>query len=191
MFRLPSLRTVALSTALLTSSTGLMFGSLAAHAAQDDMDTPAATVSTSDTIEGNWRTIDDKTGFAKAIVRIQKVSNNTYEGTITRIIPRPDYVPKVYCQNCPKPFTDKPILGLHVIWGLRDDPDRPRQYKSGRVLDPLSGHIYNAKARLSGDNRRLLMRGFIGFSALGRTQTWIREVPEKEKHDTAEKTNTP
>jgi uncharacterized protein (DUF2147 family) len=43
------------------------------------------------------------------------------------------------------------------------------------ILDPLSGKVYRAKARLSPDGRRLSMRGYVGVSMLGRSQSWFRE----------------
>ncbi len=47
---------------------------------------------------------------------------------------------------------------------------------SRRLLDPLSGRIYRCKAKLSPDGRRLTMRGYVGVSMLGRSQSWIRET---------------
>lgn len=126
-------------------------------------------------IVGVWRSIDDKTGFAKALVEIKQESDNTYSGTIIKIIPRPNYTPKEFCQRCPEPYTNKRILGLTVINGLKQSENRPNVYDSGKILDPLSGNIYSNKAKISADGRRLTMRGYIGVSLLGRSQTWLRE----------------
>ncbi len=126
-------------------------------------------------VAGIWRTIDDRTGFSKALVEIKKQPDGSYTGTIIKIIPRPNYTPKELCQHCPAPYTDKPILGLTVLWGLKADPNRPNQYTGAQVLDPLSGKIYKGKAKVNADNRQLTMRGYVGISALGRSQTWIRE----------------
>jgi len=49
------------------------------------------------------------------------------------------------------------------------------EYDQGEVLDPLTGKTYKLKAKLSADGKTLEMRGFIGFSLLGRTQTWKRD----------------
>lgn len=127
-------------------------------------------------IEGIWRTIDDKTGFAKALVKIEYMPKYGYVGTIIKIIPRPDYTPKEFCVKCPQPFTDRKILGITPLWGLEAKDPEGRLYEGGFILDPLSGHIYRSKAKISADGRRLTMRGYIGISVLGRTQTWIREV---------------
>lgn len=131
-------------------------------------------------IEAHWRTIDDKTGFAKAIAEISQETDGTYSATIKQVIPRPDYTPKELCQKCPAPFTNKPIIGLKIMWGLKPDPQRANTYSGGHILDPLNGKIYNAKARVSSDGRRLSIRAYIGFSVIGRTPIWIREGSEIE-----------
>lgn len=150
----PLLRAVTVSAALLGSACG-------AWAA--------------DSPEGNWRTIDDRSGFAKALVRIVKEADGTYSGTITKTIPRPDYTPQDFCHNCPAPYTGQKIVGLKILSGLQVDPNNPNQLINGKVLDPLSGKLYNCKAKLSNEGRRLSIRGYIGVSMLGRTQVWLRD----------------
>lgn len=126
-------------------------------------------------IAGTWRTIDDKTGFSKALMDIKQQADGTYTATVVKILPRPGYTPKETCQNCPAPFTNKPILGLTVLWGLKATPDKPNQYENARLIDPLSGKIYKSKVKMNADGRMLTMRGYVGISAIGRSQTWIRE----------------
>ncbi|MEY2862905.1 MAG: hypothetical protein RLY58_612, partial [Pseudomonadota bacterium] len=88
------------------------------------------------------------------------------------------YTPKTFCQNCPPPYTNKPILGLKILWDLKADPKREQTYTGGSILDPLNGKLYSAKARLSTDGRRLSIRGYLGISMLGRTPIWIRDGSE-------------
>lgn len=124
-------------------------------------------------ISGNWKNIDDKTGASKAVIEIRKESNGSYTGKVIKVTPRPGYTPKETCINCPAPYTNKPILGMDILKGLtfvKDD-----QYTGGKIIDPLTGKIYSMKAKLSSNGKRLSMRGYIGVSALGRSQTWIRE----------------
>ncbi|MFB0982629.1 MAG: DUF2147 domain-containing protein, partial [Acinetobacter towneri] len=47
-------------------------------------------------------------------------------------------------------------------------------FTGGKIIDPLSGNIYSTKAKLSNNGKRLTMRGYVGVSALGRSQTWIK-----------------
>ena len=128
-------------------------------------------------ISGTWRPVDDKTGSSKAIIEIRKESNGTYTGKIIKVTPRPGYTPKETCVNCPAPYTDKPMLGLEIIKGLvpKQTSTTAVEYVNGKILDPLSGSIYSVKGKLSSNGNRLSLRGYIGVSVIGRSQTWIRE----------------
>ncbi len=125
-------------------------------------------------ISGVWRHIDDKTGTSKAHIEIRKEANGTYTGKIIKVTPREGYTPKETCINCPAPYTNKPILGLDVLKDLKFD--KGNMYNSGKILDPLTGKIYSMNAKLSPNGNRLQMRGFVGISAIGRSQTWIRNT---------------
>ncbi|OTG60437.1 MULTISPECIES: DUF2147 domain-containing protein [unclassified Acinetobacter] len=124
-------------------------------------------------ISGTWKNIDDKTGSSKAILEIRQESNGTYTAKVVKVTPRPGYTPKEHCINCPAPYTNKPILGMDVMKGLKHNGDT--NYTGGKIIDPLSGNIYSCKAKLSSNGKRLTLRGYVGISALGRSQTWIRE----------------
>ena len=124
-------------------------------------------------ITGLWQTIDDKTGAPKGQVEIRKEANGTYVGKVTKITPRTGYTPKEICVDCPAPYTNKPILGMDVLTGLKQG--QGSNYVNGRILDPNTGKIYSMKAKLSANGKRLHLRGYVGVSVLGRNQIWIRE----------------
>ncbi|TXJ05546.1 MAG: DUF2147 domain-containing protein [Acinetobacter sp.] len=123
-------------------------------------------------ITGVWQTIDDKTGAPKGQVEIRKDANGNYVGKIIKITPRVGYTPKEICVDCPAPYTNKQILGLDVLTGLKHSSGN--NYTGGRILDPNSGKVYSMKAKLSSNGKRLTLRGYVGVSALGRNQVWIR-----------------
>ena len=125
-------------------------------------------------LTGTWQQIDDKTGSPKALIEIRQDSNGTYAGKIVKVTPRPGYTPQKTCNKCPAPYTNQPILGMDVLTGLKQVGDSVN-YEKGRVIDPLTGKIYDAKVRLSSNGKRLTLRGYVGVSALGRSQTWIRQ----------------
>ncbi len=125
-------------------------------------------------LTGTWQQIDDKTGSPKALIEIRQDSNGTYAGKIVKVTPRPGYTPQKTCNKCPAPYTNQPILGMDVLTGLKQVGDSAN-YEKGRVIDPLGGKIYDAKVRLSSNGKRLTLRGYVGVSALGRSQTWIRQ----------------
>jgi uncharacterized protein (DUF2147 family) len=56
------------------------------------------------------------------------------------------------------------------MWGYK--PAGNGAWSGGQIIDPNNGKIYKSNLKLNGNT--LDVRGFIGFSALGRTQHWHR-----------------
>lgn len=137
----------------------LLFATLAAAA---DHGTPV----------GLWKTIDDKTKLARSHVRIVEV-NGVLEGRIEKLLNRqPDDDPDNLCRACTGDRKDKPILGMKILWGLKHDGD---VWADGEILDPKNGKTYRCKMKIVDGGAKLDVRGFIGISLIGRTQTWLRE----------------
>jgi len=63
------------------------------------------------------------------------------------------------------------LMNLVILTGLKSDGKS--KYVNGKIYDPKSGKTYSAKAELT-NNNTLALRGFIGVSLVGRTDTWIR-----------------
>ena len=124
-------------------------------------------------LTGTWQSIDDKTGSPKALIEITKAENGTFTGKIVKVTPRAGSTPKTICVDCPAPYTNKPLVGLEIIKGLQHVDNN--NYANGRILDPLAGKMYSLKGRLAANGKRLTLRGYVGISAIGRTQTWIRQ----------------
>ena len=133
----------------------------------------ASVTAFSATIEGFWHSIDDRTGEKLSIVEIRKGADGRYYGKIVYRYPVPGGVALTHCTKCPPPYTNQPILGLEILPGLKEDPDKRNAY-DGKVLEPKSGKIYKGKATVTADGKRMRLRGYVGVSALGRTQVWIR-----------------
>jgi uncharacterized protein (DUF2147 family) len=122
----------------------------------------------SQSVVGKWKTIDDVSGKAKSVVEIYEKSGKIY-GKIIDIID--ETKAKELCVKCEGADKDKPILGLVIIKGLSKDGN---EYSSGKIVDPKSGTIYKCKMALNGTDK-LDVRGYVGVSLFGRTQTWIRQ----------------
>ena len=134
--------------------------------------TLCSTATFANDISGTWRYMDDKTGDDKGLVKMEKKTDGTYAGTALKATPRPGYTPKEFCTNCPAPYTNKPIIGLEVISGLKTEDNV--NYTDGKIIDPITGKIYRLKGRVSPNGKKLFLRGYIGISAVGRSQTWLR-----------------
>jgi uncharacterized protein (DUF2147 family) len=118
---------------------------------------------------GLWQTIDDKTGKPRAMVRIY-MQDGKYFGKIEQSF-TPGAETRV-CSECTDERKNQPIIGLLII---RNVTLRDAEYGGGDILDPDNGSVYRCKFHLENDGTVLVVRGFIGFSLLGRSQTWHRE----------------
>lgn len=119
---------------------------------------------------GTWKTIDDETGQAKALIQITE-SGGKLEGKIIKVL-KSDDGPNPVCKKCDGERKDKPVEGMTILWGLAKDGD---EWNGGQILDPKNGKIYKAKMSLDDGGRKLNVRGYIGFSLMGRSQVWLRQ----------------
>lgn len=117
---------------------------------------------------GLWRTVDDKTGQPKGEVRIFERDGHWF-GQIVRVYDSHDAQSR--CDRCSDERKGKEILGLII---LREMSPTQGEYGGGDILDPDTGKVYRCKLRVADNGEKLDVRGFIGFSMLGRTQTWFR-----------------
>ena len=117
--------------------------------------------------EGNWVTIDDETGVEKSIIKLY-IKNDTLYGRIETLLLEEDQ--DQLCTNCSGSELNQPIEGLIILKGLTRDGE---QWIGGTILDPANGKEYQCTLTLEGDSE-LNVRGFIGFSFIGRTQRWKR-----------------
>ena len=120
-------------------------------------------------ITGRWKTFDDKTGKPKGIVLIYE-QNGQFFGRIESAID-PKEANNI-CDLCKDERKNKPTVGMVFLRYMKRDGD---EYSGGDILDPDNGKVYRCKAKLEEGGKKLVVRGYIGISLLGRSQTWTRE----------------
>jgi uncharacterized protein (DUF2147 family) len=118
---------------------------------------------------GVWRSVDDKTGEAKAEIRIVE-SGGTLTGRIEKRLLK-DAKPDDVCKECTDERKDKPIIGLEIIRGAKL-VSGGSTWEGGKILDPENGKEYTLKLTTIDGGQKLQVRGYIG--PFYRTQTWIR-----------------
>jgi uncharacterized protein (DUF2147 family) len=118
---------------------------------------------------GEWKTFDDKTGKARAIVRIYEQDGRLFGKIERSLMPGAE---RRVCAVCTDDRRDQPMLGLVIIRNMKRIEDG---YAGGDILDPDTGSVYRCKFHLEENGAKLVLRGFIGISILGRTQTWERQ----------------
>ena len=117
-------------------------------------------------ITGKWKTIDDKTGKPKSIVKIYE-QGGKYYGKIIKLFREPGEDPDPVCDKCPADDSryNKRVKGMVILKDLVKDGD---EYSGGNILDPEEGKIYRCKVWI--EDGALRLRGYIAF--FFRTQTW-------------------
>jgi len=123
------------------------------HAASDDQATEMV---------GNWLT---ETGHG--IIAISIAPDGSYQGRIAG----GNDPQRLDTHNPDESRRSQTLLGQVIMQGLKYDGNG--KWSGGTIYDPDSGRHYKCHLELL-DKDRLQVRGFIGFSLLGRSQVWTR-----------------
>jgi uncharacterized protein (DUF2147 family) len=129
-----------------------------------------------DQIVGSWLTPDDK-----AVVEIY-LQDGQYFGKFSSL-KEPTYAVghadgldgqvKVDLNNPDVTQHTQPIIGLVMLNGMTYAGEKKgkHNWKGGTIYDPGNGKAYKCTIKLNADGT-LDLRGYIGISLFGRTQTW-------------------
>jgi uncharacterized protein (DUF2147 family) len=118
--------------------------------------------------EGLWRNIDDKTGEAKAEIRITATASGLLNGKIEKALTQGS---EPNCSACTDDRKDKPKVGMEIIRGAKKSAS-DAVWEGGKILDPENGKEYTLKMTPLDGGKQLQIRGYIG--PFYRTQVWQR-----------------
>ncbi|WP_348647859.1 DUF2147 domain-containing protein [Arenibacter sp. F20364] len=119
-------------------------------------------------IFGKWKTIDDRTGNAKAIISIYEEDGLMY-GHVVEILE--EGRENAVCGKCDGDKKDQPIVGMKIIEDVEHVGNG--EWKGKTLFDPEQAMTFRCKLWLNPDNPdELKVRGYLAF--IYRTQTWIR-----------------
>jgi len=129
-----------------------------------------------DRLVGVW-----EPSHGKAKVKIDKIGEKYY-GKIVWLREATDPEtgqPKVDKNNPDEKMRSTPLRGYRILKDFQyTDKD---EWTEGTIYDPENGNTYSCIIKMTDENT-LDIRGFIGVSALGRTDIWKRlKVPSKKK----------
>jgi uncharacterized protein (DUF2147 family) len=125
------------------------------------------TVNAQSEVLGTWKTIDEESGKAKALVEIYKDADHLYQGRIIQLYRDAGEEQDPTCSKCEGRNTGAKVIGLKIVKNLVYDD---QSWDDGTILDPETGKVYDCKIWLEGD--QLKVRGYVAF--FYRTQTWER-----------------
>jgi len=120
-------------------------------------------------ILGTW-----KNGEGTGHIEIYKTTSGHYAGKIVWLkepIDEETGKPKLDKRNPDKSKRTMPTLNLVNLHGFTYDP-KDKEW-NGFIYDPKNGKEYDCRAELK-DANTLKVRGYIGISLIGRTDTWTR-----------------
>jgi uncharacterized protein (DUF2147 family) len=117
------------------------------------------------TIEGFWYN-----NAKDAKIQIYKADDGKFYGKIVWLKePLKNGKPKLDEKNPVESRKNQTLVSLIILKGFLKNGNT---YTDGTIYDPENGKIYDCKMTFNGKN--LSIRGFIGFSFIGRTTVWER-----------------
>jgi uncharacterized protein (DUF2147 family) len=136
---------------------------------------PAAppTSSATPTAAGLWQVVDDDTKQPTGWFLIS-VKDGVYSGILAKMFLKPGEDPNAVCSACKDDRLNHPWLGLEIVRGMKQDSEHPEKFVDGTILDPRDGKVYKAMMTVSPDGQTLTVRGYVGFSLLGKNVYWTR-----------------
>jgi uncharacterized protein (DUF2147 family) len=98
---------------------------------------------------------------------------NTYSGKIVWLKQplEKNGKPKIDERNPDKNLVGQPILGIKLMTKFEFKGNN--YYDNGKVYDPESGKTYSCNMKIN-EKGELEVRGYLGISLFGRTETWTR-----------------
>ncbi|WP_442265914.1 DUF2147 domain-containing protein [Tenacibaculum sp. ZS6-P6] len=119
-------------------------------------------------IFGKWENRDEETGKVDSVIEVYEKDGKAF----AKIIEITDSERQTaVCDKCSGKNKNQPILGMNILTGLEKDGD---EWSGGKILDPKNGKKYKCFIKLE-EVDKLKIRGYIGFSLLGRTAYWFRK----------------
>jgi uncharacterized protein (DUF2147 family) len=122
-------------------------------------------------LAGLWQAYDDHTGNLEALIRIEKMPDNSYEGRIEKLYPSAGETASV-CSNCKGSLHNQPLLGLRILYGMKHRDQL--NFEGGEILDPDEGTTYRCQIQLSEDGKTIQVTGYINFNWIGQSEIWRR-----------------
>ncbi len=124
---------------------------------------------TAQSCEGLWKVILDKSNEPACIMQLYQKEGLLY-GRMRKILKSDTKQADPKCVNCTDDRYNQRVIGMDLIRGLKRRGDL---WSGGKLLDPHTGRQYKCYLELL-EPDRLKVRGYVGFSLIGRTQYWHR-----------------
>jgi len=118
---------------------------------------------------GFWNAISDVKAAPNAVVEIREAHGELY-GIVRQLLVAADHDDSL-CLKCSDERKAQPIVGMEIIRHMHRDGN---EWAGGEILDPENGKTYRARMKLIDNGAKLVVRGYLGISLFGRSETWTR-----------------
>jgi uncharacterized protein (DUF2147 family) len=108
-----------------------------------------------------------------AQVEIQKKGTSFIGKIVWLKDPNPGGKPALDKDNPNPKLKSRPLMGLNLLEGLKFDSG---VWEDGTIYDPKTGKTYSCQVTLKSKDV-LEVKGYIGFSLIGRTVEWTKAKP--------------
>lgn len=123
---------------------------------------------------GNWVILDPDTKEPMAVVQVKEQivegEPSVLSGHVITIYDKTKT--RTTCEDCPEGFKNQPIIGMQVLWGLKQASEYT--WIDGHLLSPKRGRVFSCNVTMTQDGQMLLLRAYTAGGVLGKTQTWYR-----------------
>ena len=125
-------------------------------------------IAQADAVVGKW-----ETDGGKSHIEIYKKDNEYFGKIVWLKEPRNEEGKIKRDENNPdESKRSRPLKGLQLLKGFEYIGNK--KWEEGEIYDPESGKTYSCVMTLKDNDNELHVRGYIGFSLIGRTTTWKR-----------------
>ncbi|MHC1703572.1 MAG: DUF2147 domain-containing protein [Tenuifilaceae bacterium] len=120
---------------------------------------------------GTWLT-----NYGDSKVTIKKDANGKFFGEISWLKePNRNGKPKLDDKNPEASLQSRPILGLQILTGFSYNKD-DKEWVDGKIYDAKEGKTYKCYMWFEEDPNVLHVKGYIGFSLIGKQVLWTRDA---------------
>ena len=116
-------------------------------------------------LSGEWKAIDDRSGYAMVRVKIVKKNKNQYDGYVLEAFAIP---------NTHRTYNLNKAKGFHVLRNLVQDSNDPYLLKSAQIVDPVTHQRFYVQGKLNRNGNHMFLRHPSSEKHFGRKIAWVR-----------------
>lgn len=127
---------------------------------------------------GYWLTYDTHDGVTPNGIMHMYIQRGVLSGALIKVINKPGDKTIARCTKCSGSDHNRILDGMTLITGMKY---KGGMYQSGYIFDPRTATTYKGRIKLLRRPCHLQVRGYVGFSLLGKTVYWTPLTKQQAK----------